>query len=179
VLLSGASIANAALITFDLTYTGIDNGATGTGQITFDDTVLPNPGFLVNVDSGTLGVAAFAITIAGASSGNGTFGLAQVTNWIWDVSAPLDLGAELVGQAGFGDFNWCVDLFDGCTAPAPGGIGPFSIQTNAETGDLLQLASMKPATATPTPVPEPGSLALFAVGLGLAGLRLMRRRRSI
>src|SRR5215831_5625978 len=169
----GAPTSQASPITFSLTYSGnqFENRATGTGTITFDDEVLPNPGALANVTAETLGVLAFSITIANASSGNGTFGLSSVTNWIWNVSQEIDLGTELVGQTGFNDFNWCTFNFDGCTPPAPGGVSPFVIRTNAETGDSLILISMKRVA---TAVPEPATLTL--VGLGLLGIAGMRRR---
>jgi hypothetical protein len=162
--------AQASLITFDLTYTGapFGNSATATGSITFDDTVLPNPGNLANVSAAALGVTGFSITVSGASSGNGTFAFSDVTNWVWLVGAPLNLGAELVGQPGFNDFNWCAFNFVGCTPPAPGGVSAFTIRTNAETGDFLVLTSMAPAQA-----PEPLSLALL--GIGLAGVGFARR----
>jgi PEP-CTERM motif-containing protein len=167
---------SALPITFDLTYSGFEfgNAATAVGTITFDDTVLPNPGTLVNVTSATLGVTDFSITVSGASSGNGTFGLASVTNWIWIVGSPLNLTQQLVGQPGFNDFNWCGFLFDGCAPPAPGGVAAFTIQTNAETGDSLRLTSMQPVST----VPEPSAMALLAIGLGgLAARRTYHRRR--
>jgi hypothetical protein len=168
-----APISHAGLITFDLSYTGIQNSASANGTITFDDAVLPNIGDFGNVSSAALGVTAFSITVAGASSGNGTFGLPHVTNWIWRLFAPLNLTAELVGQSGFQDFNWCGFDFTGCMAPAPGGIAPFTLRANAETGDILQLVSMRQATT----VPEPATLALISLGLlGFAGLR--RRKHN-
>jgi hypothetical protein len=172
ILALAAPISHAGLITFDLSYSGIQNSASANGTITFDDTVLPNIGALGNVSSAVLGVTAFSITVADATSGNGTFGLPHVTNWIWRVSAPLNLTAELVGQSGFEDFNWCGFDFTGCTAPAPGGVAPFTLRANAETGDVLRLVSMRQATT----VPEPATLALISLGLlGIAG----RRRRKL
>src|SRR5262245_60218046 len=100
--------ANASLITFDLSYSGasFQNSAVGNCFISFDDTVLPNIATnLSNVSPATLGITDFSITISNASSGNGTFGLSDFTadpnKWIWVLSAPLNFGADLVGQPGF------------------------------------------------------------------------------
>jgi hypothetical protein len=170
-----ANTASAAPITFDLQYSGASfgNSATGVGTITFDGTVVPGLGSFGNVSEATLGITAFSITISGASSGNGTFGLADVDNWIWAVSAPLNYSVDLVGQAGFNDFNWCASGFVGCVPPAPGGIGPFTISTNAETGDRLRLTSMEAAT-----VPEPATLSLLGTGLAWVVRRRARARRN-
>jgi len=172
-MLAGPMAAYAALITFDLTYSGapFGNSAVASGSITFDDAILPIPGFVINEPADVLGVTAFSITVSDASTGNGTFGLSDVTNWIWDVEAELDLTQNLVGQVAFFDFNWCGADFIGCVAPAPGGVNSFTIATDAETGDLLLLTSMSPRA-----VAEPGTLALL--GLGLASLGFTRRRRS-
>ena len=171
--LAGPMAANAALITFDLTYSGapFENSAVASGSITFDDAILPVPGTVINEPADVLGVIAFSISVSGASAGNGTFGLNDVTPWIWAVGAGLDLPQNLVGQDAFFDFNWCGVAFVGCVAPAPGGVDAFIIVTNAETGDPLLLTSMSPRA-----VPEPGTLALL--GLGLLGLGVTRRRAN-
>lgn len=168
-LTASSFTASAAPITFQFEYTGVNNPATAIGTITMDDALLPNPGTVANVDAATLGITDFSITVTGASSGNGTFGLAHVTNWIWSVSAPINLHIQLVGQPGFADFNWCAANFVGCTPPAPGGISAFHIATNAETGDVLQLTSM-------TAVPEPATLLLLGAGISAAAARRRSRR---
>lgn len=159
----------AAPITFDLEYSGASfgNAASASGFIAFDDSVLPVPGSLGNVTAATVGVTDFSITVSGASAGNGTFGLADVTNWVWIVGAGLDLTTQLVGQAAFNDFNWCAAGFVGCIAPAPGGVAAFTIRANAEQGERMRLTSMARS------VPEPGTLALL--GIGLLGLGFGRR----
>lgn len=162
----------AGPITFDLLYSGSGNGnsAIAAGTVTFDDTILPNPGGdIINVNAAALGILDFSITVSGASSGNGTFGMSSVTNWFWNTTAPLDFQQELVGQAGFGGFGWCALLFDGCTAPAPGSTNYFTLQANAETGDVMQLVSM---TAS---VPEPSTGAL----LGLILVAYVARKRVL
>jgi hypothetical protein len=70
----------AGLMTFDLTWSGASfgNTAMATGQITFDPSLLTNPGV-----TDPIAVTAFSITVSGASSGNGTFGLGDFDDFFW------------------------------------------------------------------------------------------------
>ena len=169
-LLLGPIAANAATISYNLSYSGVafGNSAIGSGVISFDDSILPNgPISLLNVSPTSLGIVGFTITISGSNSGNGAFGLtdfsAYPNGWIWSLTAPINLGAELVGQAGFLDFNWCAGT-PSCGNPlAPGGTSPFLITTSGETRDTLALISMAPAAV---PVPA----AFWFLGSALSGL---------
>src|SRR5262249_55004380 len=175
--LCAPALLEASTITFELNYSGASfgNSATAVGTISFDDTALPNVATAIaNASSADLGVTAFSITVSGASAGNGTFGLADVTNWVWVLTDSLNFSQNLVGQAGFEDFNWCASGFDPCTPPAPGGIDIFTISTNAETGDSLLLTSMQALS-----VPEPATLLLLAAALTGIGAGRARRRRSV
>jgi len=163
-------VVQAAPITFDLLWDGtpFSNSASAFGSITLDQTTLPTPGFSFNPLS-TFGVTDLSVTVSNASSGNGTFGITDFNSLIWDASAPLDFGMELVGQVGFDDFN----LFNFSVSSAPNGTLPFEFSTNAGGGDRMRLISMSAATPE-TEVPVPATVALF--GLGLLGLGLRRRR---
>ena len=79
------------------------NDANASAIITIDDTVLLNPGLnYSNVDPF---VVDFVMTVLGADSGNGIFGLAAFDYINLRTGAgepgdlPLDFGMELVGQA--------------------------------------------------------------------------------
>jgi hypothetical protein len=176
-LAAAVGSVQASPVTFDLTYSGssFGNAAVATGFITLDSSDFTTVTSDGNVPPASLGITDFQITIANASSGNGTFGLsdfaAAPNGWVLEVSQPLDLALDLVGQTGFNDFNWCASTSACGNAKAPGGVAPFDISTSGETGDVLALKSMVVAT-----VAEPESLAL--VGLALVALALARRRKS-
>ncbi len=89
----------ATPIAFDLAWSGASfgNSASATGSITSDDSLLLNPGN--NDFSNTPGyVIDFSITAMNASSGNGTWGLADFDEIIWQTYHVLDLTHELIGQ---------------------------------------------------------------------------------
>jgi len=136
-LLIVSTSLKASSVTFDLSYSGtpFGNTAIGTGFVTFDDNNLPNPGHGDTYD-GTLTVLDFGLTITDASSGNGSFNLADFGSFLWQVGnnefdaslnltvpgpgeelgpepsidltpePSIDLTTELVGQTGFIDFNF-------------------------------------------------------------------------
>ncbi len=184
-----AASARADLATFELTYVGVfGSTATGSATITLDPSQLNNPGFTTQ-DTNPF-VTDFSITIAGASSGNGTFGFADFNGaffggFEFDTNGgTLDFTQELIGQptsgnpfgssffsgSNGGDFTIFSTGYD---PAAPNDIDNFIIGTNGGSGDLLLLTSFAPVSS----VPEPASLTL--VGLGLTGLisRMVRERR--
>ena len=100
-----SSAVQAQLATFDLSYSGaqFNDNAVATGTITLDESVLNNPGG--NQQTVNPFVTALNLTVSGAISGNGTFTLSDFSNVLLNISSPLDLSKELVGQPGLSDFN--------------------------------------------------------------------------
>jgi hypothetical protein len=175
-----------ATTTFDVTWSGAAFGgaATATGYITVDSTlpaITPdysgNDVFLPSPD-----VTALSITITGASSGNGTFGLSDFSDITFWSPAPLDLTKQLIGQ----------DLGNGCTygalgpcgsglsgdfnvfntnPAAPEGFFFFTLETDGGSGDLLAVTSIAPAG-----VPEPAAWTVMLLGLGMVGGAFRHRR---
>lgn len=150
--------ASADLVVFDLAWSGASfgNGATATGRITIDDALLANPG---NNSSTTPGlVTALVVTISGASAGNGTYGLADFTDFFLNTgSLALDFTRELVGQP-TGQDPWGTsqpgntggDFNLRGASPAPNGTHFFRLTTNGGAGDHLLLTSLRPLEVKPT-----------------------------
>lgn len=153
--LAVAAPCRADLIRFDLSYTGLNNPATGTGYVVLDDTILPNPG-LVTGTAGAVGVVEISLTISGASSGNGTFGLSDFDQYTWRADPAVNLGAELVDQGGFRDWN----VFAVGGSDAPTGNIHKHITTAEGGGSELYLTSMVPVA-----VPEPTTLVWLMFGI--------------
>ena len=199
-LLFATSLVFAGPIRFELTYIPAEGkGGTGsaTGFIVFEETLLPNPGagdFLLPDPA----VLDLEITVTGASSGNGTFTLADFCAVVWDTNGgTLDLSTQLIGQptsdepwgstnegAG-GDFNLFTDCdtdFNNYSAartfrgsPAPTGVWWFTLGANGGSADEMVLSAMSRGATIPT-MSEYG-LAAFIALLVLSGALIIRRKR--
>jgi len=186
VLLQSAA-ASAAPITFDFIFE--TDAARAAGFITFESTLLPNPGtadfFLPDP-----AVLDLRVTVTGAAAGNGTFTLADFDQVTWDTQGgTLDLSRELVGQptaiapwgtsSGVGgDFN----LFNAMGSGAPNGEFFFVLCADQGFGDCMLLRSMRPRVpAAPAPALSTWGLVLSALLLLAVAARGMMRtaRRPI
>jgi hypothetical protein len=174
--------AQADLITYDLTFSGASFGdsAIGTGTVRIDTSLLNNPG---STDTALQSfVGAFAITISGATSGNGTFGMADYAGFSFDTNdATLNLATQLVGQTtphgtwGVGDTGNFSFTSNGNDPTAPTRVvGPFIIATSDGQGDRLRLTSMSPETAA---VPELSTLTMLGIAAPFLAAAYWRRRR--
>lgn len=174
-------------------------GANAQGSITFESTLLPNPGG-TQFNLPNPAVLALTVTVTGASSGNGTFTLADFSAVYWDTGgATLDFNSQMVGQntpgspwgtpggcggfqgpANAGDFNLIGDFMDFPTVPV--GQDCFTLVTDGGAEDVMGLTSMQltAAAAPTTPVPSLNAwmLAALAGMLGLAAAGLLRRTRE-
>jgi hypothetical protein len=188
-VVSGLSISSvfnpAKAAQFALQWSGAapGNSASANGLIDFDPSLISNPGY-----TNPLPVNSFSITVTGASSGNGTFSLADYNNFFLATSGgTLDLTKQLVGQptsnglwgtpsfGNGGDFNIISNLSN---LDAPTSASEFQIATSGGFGDLLQLTSFAPLAPLAT-VPEPSSLlGLLAPGTLGTGATLMRKLKT-
>jgi hypothetical protein len=178
------SPATAALVTEYFTYSGAaySNTAVATGWITFDADVSQPFSFYVFRDdfaawTGNEAVKDLSITVAGATSGNGTFDLNDmVTVGFSTNGVALDFTKDLVGQTVPGDgfmgvpegpwgtaFRGSFQFKGPDESAAPHYSGFFELTTGG--GAPMQLTSM-------TPIPEVTSSMLVLVSSGL----LLRRR---
>ncbi len=170
------TLASASPITFDFTYSG--GGATAVGNITFESTLLPNPGSKAFALPNPA-ILALNVTVSGASAGNGTFGIGSFNEVLWNTNGvTLNFSKSLIGQAGWGpgiggDFN----LF-GTAAPAPVGVDPFLLGANFGAGTDMTLAQMAPQSAQQIPALDHWKLGLLMLLVGAAGILFIRRRES-
>lgn len=181
----GASKPAAAVpVTYNLTFTS-GTAATATGSITLDPALLtgastfPDTGY-TSQDASPF-VSAFSLTVTGALSGNGTFTLLDFAagdfgGFLFQQTGPIDFFSELVGQAGFGDFN----IFSSPGAGAPLGLVSFIAELDeGNTSESITLSSFAPSAVA---VPEiDGGRAVTPFLFCCAGLMLLGsgRRRSV
>ena len=150
-LLAAAACTQLDAANFNLTWSGASQGnvATATGVIGLDLTTIPAaPSHtLPSIPSW---ITSFTITITGASSGNGTFTLADFSGFTFDSNGvPLNYTTDLVGQLSLGSFNVQSSSFN-----APVGAGPNIINADAGNSDLLDLTSFILAPVVPAGVPN-------------------------
>lgn len=172
--------ASAADRRFNVRWSGdsFGNGATATGFIEFDDTVIPNVGFQNTIPISD--VIDLGITINGSVGGNGTFGKSDFGFIYFATPTSLDFTQELIGQPVSGGTDWYgnndggsggdFNLF-GNTGDAPFGTWYFTLTTAG--GDSMRVTSMTPAGG----VPEPASWAMMIGGFGMVGAAMRRRQK--
>lgn len=161
-----------------------------TGSITFESTLLANPG----INGFTLpnpAVLALNVTVSGAASGNGTYGLSDFNEVVFSTNGgTLDFSKELVGQptsgapwgtaynGTAGDFN----LFGkGLPDLAPIGENYFTLCAGAGQSGCASLTSAINAAAVaaaPAPALNRWTLAALAGLLALVGFIGLRRYRA-
>ncbi len=173
----------AAQQTFDLSWSGASfgNGASATGEITFDPTLLGLGG---QYSFPNTVITDASITITGASAGNGTFDTSDFSFMVFQLPSALDFSKQLVGQsltdgstwgtstgAGGngvgGDFNFFANSVN-----SPNGTWYFTLTSADGVGDSMLLTSMAPAAA----VPEAQNVAMLLAGFGLVGVAARRRK---
>lgn len=175
VIAAMASSALAASQRLDITWSGASfgNSATATGFITFDS-LLSAPGSN-NFNSA---ITDAGITITGAASGNGTFGMTDFSSFYFYSPSTLDFSSQLIGQhltngSTFGATNGSGgDLnFFGSSSGSPIGSNYFKLTTNVGSGDSMLVTSM-------APVPEPETYAMLLAGLGILGGIARRHKKK-
>ena len=150
-LLAAAACTQLDAANFNLTWSGASqgNGATATGVIGLDLTTIPAAPSQIS-NSIPSWITSFTITITGASSGNGTFTLADFSGFTFDSGGvTLNYTTDLVGQLSLGSFNVQSSSFN-----APVGAGPNIINADAGNSDLLDLSSFILAPVVPAGVPN-------------------------
>jgi len=172
-LLIGAALpAHAELITFDIQWSGetFMNSATANGHLTIDSTMCAPE--VVSCDIGS-GITDFAVTVSGASDGNGSFIFGDFAFFVFSSVSALDFNQELIGQE---LTNGC--LFGTSTGPcgdgeggdfnafgliptAPTGVYFFNLMTSG--GEEMLVTSM--LNRGSVNVSSPAGVMLFSMGL--------------
>lgn len=143
--------------TFQFTFCAPQSQADARGYITFEESLLQNP-FSGEIEFPDPQVIDLSVTVSGASSGNGTFGINEFESILWDSNgATLDFGQELVGQPtpgqpfgtpavnNAGDFNFNRAI---SSPSSPDAFDAFSMAADGGGADELMLRSMIQGSAS-------------------------------
>ena len=96
--------------------------ATATGYVVFETDLIANPG-INDIDLPSPAVLDLSVTVAGAASGNGSFGIENFCGLVFDTQGgTLDFTRELVGQPTLGD-PWATTVPQEGEPRAPSGEG--------------------------------------------------------
>jgi len=180
--LFAAMVTPAMAAPVTLYFTFANGGATAVGSITFESTLINNPGSN-NIALPNAAVLGLTVTVSGAAAGNGTFGIGSFATVLFDTGGgTLNLSQNLIGQAtpggpwgpsSAGDFN----LFS-TGPPAPRGVDPFILGANNGADDSMPLTRMGPLpapTSVAVPTLDEWNLVILALLVGMAGIVFVRR----
>lgn len=169
-----SSVALADFVTFDIVWEGINgSNASATGSLTIDTSILDIAGgesIWRAFDHPNSPYVDFTVTIVGAQLHNGTYSMANddFDQGFWESTGPLDLSADLIGQANFDGFNyWSTDYFN---IPSNAQQNILSTAPRSSANDQLVMTSMM-AQVSVVPLPPAAW-----TGLGLLGVMGVRRR---
>jgi hypothetical protein len=184
-LIAASSLsAYAAPLTIPFTYQV--GAARATGSITFESTLISNPGS----NSFPLpdpAVLSITMTVTGSAAGDGTYTEADFSQVVFDTGGgTLDFSRPLVGQPTAGS-PWGTtrdgnsgDLNFFAAGPAPNGVFFFTLGANGGADEAMILRTAGAAAgATGPSVPTLSQwmivlLALMLAGVGIAQVRRMR-----
>lgn len=200
-LASLAATASAAPITFPFRFVDPASTAQAVGSITFEDTLLANPG-LNEFSLPNPAVLALTVTVSGSAAGDGSFGIADFDEVVFDTNGgTLDFSSQLVGQAttggswgtpdgNSGDFNLLSggapkgaeryadqpNTPGGANTP-PNGVFFFTLGANGGNDEPMVLTAMGGNGSAPATLPiGPGAWLALAGLIALGGLVVLRRR---
>jgi hypothetical protein len=195
VLLSLAGSVYAAPVTFEFRFADPDSTAQAVGSITFEDTLVQNPGNN-RFELPDPAVLALDVTVTGSANGDGVFGIDDFEAVVFETNGgTLDFGIELVGQptdelpwgtlsdtGDGGDFNLFAEggkqEVERYSAPAvgpagsnfpPNGENYFTLGANGGADEPMVLVTMSVTGGVPASPPATLPFAPLT-WLALAGL---------
>lgn len=157
VALSGlVGTAAAEPVRFDFTFQENQGPARATGYIVFETDLIANPG-VNDIGLPNAAVLDLSVTVSGATSGNGSFGLGDFCNVVFDTQGgTLDFGRELIGQPTLGD-PWgttvpVVRESNGVSQGTSGDFNLFDCSMSGRGGERYPQNRGVPASTTPNGV---------------------------